>query len=156
MKQGPLNSSGTEMVKPGEVNISKDEIKRKRSESVQGNSDSGCFGFLKKKPLGPRQIKLSGSCEPSNNVKNVIKNQKYNLLTFVPVVLWNQFKFFFNLFFLLISITQFFKPLQTGYLITYIGPLIMVLVLTMAKEAYDDYERYKRDKEANSAQYKRF
>ena len=30
----------------------------------------------------------------------------------------------------------------------------MVLVLTMAKEAYDDYERYKRDKEANSAQYK--
>ena len=42
----------------------------------------------------------------------------------------------------------------TGYFITYIGPLILVLVLTMAKEAYDDFERYKRDKEANSAKYR--
>ncbi len=41
-----------------------------------------------------------------------------------------------------------------GYLITYVGPLALVLVLTMAKEAYDDYERYRRDKQANSAQYK--
>jgi len=29
-----------------------------------------------------------------------------------------------------------------------------VLTLTMLKEAYDDWERYKRDKEANSAKYK--
>jgi len=41
-----------------------------------------------------------------------------------------------------------------GYLITYIGPLALVLMLTMLKEAYDDWERYKRDKEANSAKYK--
>ncbi len=40
-----------------------------------------------------------------------------------------------------------------GYFITYIGPLALVLLLTMLKEAYDDWERYKRDKEANSAKY---
>ena len=38
-------------------------------------------------------------------------------------------------------------------MITYLGPLIFVLVLTMMKEAYDDYQRYIRDKEANSCQY---
>jgi len=40
-----------------------------------------------------------------------------------------------------------------GFFITYIGPLGLVLMLTMLKEAYDDWERYKRDKEANSAKY---
>ena len=41
-----------------------------------------------------------------------------------------------------------------GYFITYIGPLGLVLTLTMLKEAYDDWERYKRDKDANSGKYK--
>ena len=32
--------------------------------------------------------------------------------------------------------------------------MAFVLILTMAKEAFDDYNRYKRDKEANSQIYK--
>jgi hypothetical protein len=35
--------------------------------------------------------------------------------------------------------------LRVGLFITFIGPLIMVLSLTMAKEAYDDFNTYKRD-----------
>lgn len=38
-------------------------------------------------------------------------------------------------------------------MITYVGPLVFVLALTMMKEAYDDYLRYMRDKEANSFMY---
>lgn len=38
-------------------------------------------------------------------------------------------------------------------MITYLGPLIFVLALTMMKEAYDDYLRFMRDKEANSFKY---
>lgn len=30
----------------------------------------------------------------------------------------------------------------------------MVMTLTLAKEAYDDFKRYKRDKESNSSQYR--
>lgn len=30
----------------------------------------------------------------------------------------------------------------------------MVMLLTLGKEAYDDYKRYKRDKESNSSQYR--
>ncbi len=58
------------------------------------------------------------------------------------------------MFFLLIAITQFFPVLKVGYLFTYIAPLVLVLTLTMGKEAYDDFKRYQRDREANNALYK--
>jgi magnesium-transporting ATPase (P-type) len=37
--------------------------------------------------------------------------------------------------------------------VTYIAPLSFVLLVTMGKEAYDDYKRNLRDREANSARY---
>lgn len=80
-------------------------------------------------------------------------NQKYHILTFIPVVLYNQFKFFFNLFFLVIAITQFFPILRVGFLFTYVAPLAFVLIITMVKEAWDDFLRFKRDKEINEKKY---
>jgi phospholipid-translocating ATPase len=41
----------------------------------------------------------------------------------------------------------------TGFIATYIAPLAFVLSVTMGKEAYDDYQRHVRDKEANSFRY---
>lgn len=43
---------------------------------------------------------------------------------------------------------------HSGFLFTYLSPLIMVMTLTLAKEAYDDFKRYKRDKESNSSKYR--
>jgi len=103
---------------------------------------------------GSRKVYLYGySNESYKRVKNVVKNQKYNAFTFVPVVLFNQFKFFFNFFYLIIALSQFIPVLKVGFLFTYIGPLALVLFLTMLKEGYDDFQRYKRDKEANSSIY---
>jgi phospholipid-translocating ATPase len=79
---------------------------------------------------------------PPNSAENIVRNQKYTILTLIPIVLYNQFKYFFNMFFLLIAITQFFPVLKVGYLFTYIAPLVLVLTLTMGKEAYDDFKRY--------------
>lgn len=84
---------------------------------------------------------------------NTVRNQKYNVFTFLPVVLYEQFKFFFNLYFLLVALSQFVPALKIGFILTYIGPLAFVLLVTMGKEAYDDYKRNLRDKEANSARY---
>ncbi|EJU00637.1 phospholipid-translocating P-type ATPase [Dacryopinax primogenitus] len=84
---------------------------------------------------------------------NVVRNQKYNLFTFLPLVLYEQFKFFFNLYFLLVALSQFIPALKIGYLATYTAPLSFVLLVTMGKEAYDDYQRYLRDRESNSAKY---
>ena len=42
-----------------------------------------------------------------------------------------------------------------GFLITYVGPLVFVLSVTILKEAFDDFKRFLRDKEANSQIYKK-
>ncbi|WFD31526.1 P-type phospholipid transporter [Malassezia sp. CBS 17886] len=86
---------------------------------------------------------------PPNNVRN----QKYNTLTFLPCVLYEQFKFFFNLYFLLVALSQFVPALKIGFLATYIAPLSFVLCVTIGKEAFDDYARHKRDVESNSTPY---
>ena len=39
-------------------------------------------------------------------------------------VLFQQFKFFLNLYFLVIAFTQFIPQLRIGYLYTYWGPLV--------------------------------
>lgn len=103
-----------------------------------------------------RIISFDTSVYPPNNFENIIRNQKYSIYSFVPIVLLNQFKFFFNFFFLVIALSQFVEQLKVGFLFTYVAPLAFVLILTMAKEAFDDYKRFKRDKEANSQLYKCF
>src|SRR5260221_14137005 len=40
-----------------------------------------------------------------------------------------------------------------GFIVTYVAPLAFVLFVTMGKEAYDDYKRHLRDREANSQRY---
>ena len=85
--------------------------------------------------------------------KNVIRNQKYNIFTFIPLVLFEQFRFFLNLYFLLMACTQFIPMFRVGYLYTYWGPLAFVLFVTMLREAYDDIKRAYRDKELNSQMY---
>ncbi|KAJ3279215.1 putative aminophospholipid-translocase [Borealophlyctis nickersoniae] len=72
-----------------------------------------------------------------------------------PKMLYEQFKFFFNLYFLLVALSQFIPALKIGYLFTYFGPLSFVLTLTIGKEAYDDWKRYKRDQEANAQVYQK-
>ena len=83
----------------------------------------------------------------------MVRNQKYNVITFLPIVFYEQFKFFFNLYFLLVALSQFIPALKIGFILTYIAPLAFVLTVTMGKEAYDDSQRNLRDREANSAKY---
>ncbi|KIO23507.1 hypothetical protein M407DRAFT_214524 [Tulasnella calospora MUT 4182] len=84
---------------------------------------------------------------------NVVRNQKYNVITFFPLVFYEQFKFFFNLYFLLVALSQFIPALKIGFIMTYVAPLVFVLAVTIGKEAYDDYKRNLRDREANSQKY---
>lgn len=51
------------------------------------------------------------------------------------------------------ALSQFIPALKIGFIVTYIAPLVFVLCVTMGKEAYDDYQRYLRDREANSQRY---
>ncbi|XP_035038693.1 probable phospholipid-transporting ATPase IIB isoform X1 [Hippoglossus stenolepis] len=110
--------------------------------------------FWRKKTLKARTVWLGcpEKCE-EKYPKNGIKNQKYNIFTFVPGVLYQQFKFFLNLYFLVVACSQFVPSLKIGYLYTYWAPLAFVLAVTMVREAVDEVRRYQRDKEMNSQLY---
>ena len=120
------------------------------------------FNSLKEKFMGKkranidlenteRKIKFTGESDPVIDAPNIIRNQKYTVFSLIPIVLWNQFKFFSNLFFLLIAVSQAVPQLRVGFLFTYVSPLAIVLGITIAKEGYDDYQRYLRDKELNES-----
>uniref|UniRef100_A0A673HPC2 Phospholipid-transporting ATPase n=1 Tax=Sinocyclocheilus rhinocerous TaxID=307959 RepID=A0A673HPC2_9TELE len=68
-------------------------------------------------------------------------------------VLYQQFKFFLNLYFLVVACSQFVPSLKIGYLYTYWAPLGFVLAVTMVREAVDEVRRCRRDKEMNSQLY---
>ncbi|XP_073678853.1 probable phospholipid-transporting ATPase IIA [Garra rufa] len=85
--------------------------------------------------------------------RNVINNQKYNFFTFLPGVLFNQFKYFFNLYFLLLACSQFVNELRLGALYTYWVPLGFVLIITIVREAVEEMRCFLRDKEVNSQIY---
>lgn len=105
--------------------------------------------------MSSRTIQYPTSPKTTRFKNNSICNQKYTFFTFLPLVLYNQFKFFFNLYFLLVSLSQFIPALKIGFILTYFGPLCFVLFLTLAQEFYDDFKRYKRDIEANKQVYKK-
>lgn len=86
---------------------------------------------------------------------NIIKNQRYNIITFLPIVLFNQFKFFLNLYTLLMACSQFIPELLIGYFYTYWAPLCFVLLVSCVREAVDDILRWKRDKAVNSQLYQK-
>jgi phospholipid-translocating ATPase len=95
-----------------------------------------------------------GASQSTRYPSNMISNAKYTALTFLPITLYNEFSFFFNMYFLLVALSQAIPALRIGYLLTYIAPLAFVLCITMGKEAWDDIERRRRDTEANSEEYR--
>jgi phospholipid-translocating ATPase len=94
-----------------------------------------------------------GSSQSTRFPPNIVSNAKYTAWSFLPVTLYNEFSFFFNMYFLLVALSQAIPALRIGYLSTYIAPLAFVLMITLGKEAYDDIERRRRDNEANSEEY---
>ncbi|TKC41697.1 hypothetical protein EI555_013819, partial [Monodon monoceros] len=120
---------------------------------------SGCCEWLRCCGAGeprPRTVWLGHPEKRDQRYpRNVINNQKYNFFTFLPGVLFNQFKYFFNLYFLLLACSQFVPEMRLGALYTYWVPLGFVLAVTIIREAVEEIRCYVRDKEVNSQVYSR-
>ncbi|KAK5172518.1 putative aminophospholipid-translocase [Saxophila tyrrhenica] len=104
-------------------------------------------------PSSTRAIPIGQSPPTRLYPANAISNAKYTPYSFLPRTLFNEFKFFFNLYFLLVALSQIVPALRIGYLSTYVAPLAFVVSITLGKEAYDDVLRRRRDREANGEGY---
>ena len=145
---------------------SDDSIKKGLSEDlIQGpkpvttNKKSGaCANFCSSIFPCLKKVNTTSKCvvyfsDPSLNItnwSNKDENNKYNAITFIPITLFNQFRQFGNLFYLIMTITQFFPQLAVGFLFTYIAPLAFVVAVSMGKELCDDINRRIQDKKTNS------
>ena len=81
---------------------------------------------------------------------NSIYTTKYNILTAVPKNIAEQFRRLANVYFLFISALQQIPGISpTGRYVT-LQTLSLVMGLTMIKEFYEDYKRYRTDKRINN------
>uniref|UniRef100_A0AAR2IZK5 Phospholipid-transporting ATPase n=1 Tax=Pygocentrus nattereri TaxID=42514 RepID=A0AAR2IZK5_PYGNA len=77
---------------------------------------------------------------------------KYNIITFLPVNLFEQFQEVANTYFLFLLILQLIPQISSLSWFTTIVPLVLVLSITAVKDATDDYFRHKSDNQVNNRQ----
>lgn len=109
-----------------------------------------------------RVVNSYGQVSPTNYISNRVDNTKFNFckcrltaVTFLPIFLYNEYKNFSNLYFLLLAITQLFPILRVGFLITYFGPIAIILGLSLMKELWDHYKTIQKDSECNNEKFTR-
>ena len=100
----------------------------------------------------PREV-LVGQYQTTKYPPNIVSNAKYTPWSFLPRTLYNEFSFFFNIYFLLVALSQIIPVLRIGYMSSYIAPLAFVVAISLGKEALDDIGRRRRDAEANSEEF---
>ncbi|XP_075040995.1 phospholipid-transporting ATPase IC-like [Mixophyes fleayi] len=96
-------------------------------------------------------MKKSYFCfKKSKYAKNEIKTSKYNVITFLPLNLWEQFRRIANAYFLFLLIIQTIPAISTVSWYTTLIPLVIVLGITAIKDLADDISRHKMDNEINN------
>ncbi|XP_056157796.1 phospholipid-transporting ATPase ID isoform X2 [Lampris incognitus] len=81
---------------------------------------------------------------------NAIKTSKYNLFTFLPLNLFEQFQRIANAYFLFLLVLQVIPQISSLSWFTTVVPLVLVLSVTAAKDAIDDINRHRSDNQVNN------
>ncbi|ORZ40601.1 hypothetical protein BCR44DRAFT_1176750 [Catenaria anguillulae PL171] len=92
--------------------------------------------------------------QSQNFLHNGISTAKYNVLTFVPKFLLEQFSKYANIFFLFTSIIQQIPDVSPTSRLTTIVPLTCVLLATAGKEIMEDFKRHRADNQVNARMVK--
>ncbi|KCV68961.1 hypothetical protein H696_04380 [Fonticula alba] len=104
-------------------------------------------------PTPPPYSVLVNATFPSSSKppSNYIRTTKYTFLTFLPLNLFSQFKRYYNLYFLFASLLSVAlpeaSPVSPSLMIL---PLLMVVIVTMIKDAFEDLMRFSSDRASNS------
>ncbi|XP_078669323.1 phospholipid-transporting ATPase VA-like isoform X2 [Branchiostoma floridae x Branchiostoma belcheri] len=81
---------------------------------------------------------------------NKIQTTKYTILSFLPKNLFEQFHRLANCYFLFIVLLNFVPQVQAFGKEVAMLPVLFVLLVTAIKDIYEDYRRYRMDKEVNN------
>ncbi|GAA5931924.1 uncharacterized protein JCM15063_001604 [Sporobolomyces koalae] len=96
--------------------------------------------------LGTKEVPAPGWTFQTNQVLT----SKYNIVTFLPRNLLEQFRRVANIFFLVLVILQFFPRFTTVSPGLSALPLLAVLFITALKDGYEDLKRHQSDRAINN------
>lgn len=82
---------------------------------------------------------------------NYVSTTKYNVITFLPLALLRQFKRYANIYFLISTLLQCVPVISPLSPVSAIVALMFVIGLSMTREGYEDWKRYRNDKKSNSS-----
>jgi len=80
---------------------------------------------------------------------NKIHTSKYNVLTFLPKFLFEQFRRYSNIFFLIIALLQQIPNVSPTGRYTTAVPLLSILTVSAIKEIFEDIKRHSADRSIN-------
>ncbi|KYO21166.1 hypothetical protein Y1Q_0001450 [Alligator mississippiensis] len=129
--------------------------KTNQSEDVlQGKENSRQWSYPDTSMEEERRVKANDRDynEKFQYADNRIKTSKYNILTFLPINLFEQFQRVANAYFLFLLILQLIPEISSLSWFTTIVPLALVLTITAVKDATDDCFRHKTDNQVNNRQ----
>ncbi|XP_047196670.1 phospholipid-transporting ATPase ID [Hippoglossus stenolepis] len=123
---------------------------------LQRKKQKGLDGGKSKKGRGEEERRVRANDREYNEkfqyASNCIMTSKYNIITFLPVNLFEQFQEVANTYFLFLLILQLIPQISSLSWFTTIVPLALVLIITAVKDATDDYFRHKSDNQVNNRQ----
>ncbi|TFY56442.1 hypothetical protein EVJ58_g7642 [Rhodofomes roseus] len=141
---------------PGPARGAKPAHKRRSSRSFVGQVKKLRWPWQKRDQVlaGDRVVALNNSDANTDFCSNYISTSKYNIVTFVPKFLFEQFSRYANLFFLFTALIQQIPNVSPTNRWTTIGPLAVVLLASAFKETQEDLKRHQSDSELNSKKAK--
>ncbi|KAM8994254.1 phospholipid-transporting ATPase VB [Ara ararauna] len=80
---------------------------------------------------------------------NKIKTTKYTILTFLPKNIYEQFHRFANIYFVVIALLNFVPVVNAFQPEVSMIPICVIMAITAIKDAWEDFRRFKLDKEIN-------
>lgn len=116
---------------------------RPHATEIEGSLGPGCSRVVHcNQPLMHRR-------RPLKYRSNYISTTKYNFFTFLPKALFEQFNRVANIYFLIAALLS-LTPLSPFSPVSMLLPLAIVVGVSMAKEALEDWRRFMQDQEVNA------
>lgn len=130
------------------------QLKRQNSTAIKSYADSTAK-FTIRDQLRPSDFRtINVNIKPDKYRSppypgNKINTGKYSILTFLPKNLFEQFRRIANFYFLALVFLQSLQEFSVSPAILTAAPITIIVGLTAAKDAFEDWKRHRNDREIN-------
>jgi phospholipid-translocating ATPase len=100
-----------------------------------------------------RVVETGNSALMAKYGDNRVVHSKYTLLTFLPLMLWQQLRRFMNLYFIIIACLQLWRDVSPVNPLTTWGPIIVIFAIAFIREGVDDFNQHRQDAVMNEREY---